>query len=63
MAQQETKFWVVNDSDIQATVVLRNKETKAISEIFIQPFSRAQVLKEFEVHPLTYNNHPRVKVL
>ena len=63
MATQPSKFWVVNDSAIQATVVLEHKQTGARSEIFVQPHSRAQVFSTYKVAPITYNNHPRVKVL
>lgn len=55
---------VVNDSEIMAVVVLRNAQNaNKREEIFIQPFSRAAIGDHLSIDPITFNNHPRVKVM
>lgn len=57
----DTKI-VVNDSDIMAVVRVRNPQGGR-EEIFIQPMSRAAMKPGYTLDPVTFNNHPRVKVV
>jgi hypothetical protein len=53
---------LVNDSPITATVTLRD-EKGVKKHIFIQPMSRVEISSKDSIDPITFNKHPRVKVL